>query len=63
MTNLTYEDMVAMLSGVDVNAVYKDIKKWEDAESKGDAAKIKALDFSVTPVVSLRGISHNTFHH
>ena len=45
-----------MLSGVDVDAVYKDIKKWQDAELKGDMAKIQALDFSVAPVVSLRGL-------
>jgi hypothetical protein len=60
MANLTYQEMVAMLSGVDVDAVYKDIKKWQDAELKGDMAKIKALDFSVAPVVSLQGLPPTT---
>ena len=62
MENLTYQEMVAMLSGVDVDMVYKGIKKWQDPKSKGDRdmAKIKASDFSVAPVVNLQGLLPTT---
>jgi hypothetical protein len=54
MEGLRHDDLAAMLAGLDINStVYKGIRDLEKAEKSGDPAKIKAIDFSVTPVVSL----------
>jgi hypothetical protein len=52
MNNLTYDEIVALLADMDVDSdVYADVREWREAESNGDKAKLKALDFSVTPMV------------